>query len=186
MTDVTRQDEIQTQKARLATVWLDGCSGCHMSLLDMDETLLAIAPRVALVFSPLVDTHEFPSDVDITLVEGAVSNEADLAMAKQLRTASRLVVALGDCAVTANVPGMRNTVSVSALLARVYASGSDPSKAPAERVPPLLPRALPLHEVIQVDLHIPGCPPRPATLVHVLTELLAGRQPSLAGRVKFG
>ena len=27
------------RKAKVATVWLDGCSGCHMSFLDMDERL---------------------------------------------------------------------------------------------------------------------------------------------------
>ena len=65
-------------KKRLATVWLDGCSGCHMSFLDMDERLLALAALVDLVYSPLVDAKEFPENVDLTLVEGAVSSEEDL------------------------------------------------------------------------------------------------------------
>ncbi len=65
-------------KPRFATVWLDGCSGCHMSLLDMDERLIDLAQRVDLVCSPLVDAKEFPEDVDVTLVEGAVSSEEDL------------------------------------------------------------------------------------------------------------
>ncbi len=65
-------------KPRLATVWLDGCSGCHMSFLDMDERLLEIAERADLVYSPLIDVKEFPEDVDVCLVEGAVSSEEDL------------------------------------------------------------------------------------------------------------
>ena len=64
-------------KPRLATVWLDGCSGCHMSLLDMDERLLDFADKIVLVYSPLVDVKEFPGDVDVTLVEGAVGSEED-------------------------------------------------------------------------------------------------------------
>src|ERR1017187_9768177 len=59
-------------KKRLATVWLDGCSGCHMSFLDMDERLIELAGKVDLVYSPLVDIKEFPADVDIALIEGAV------------------------------------------------------------------------------------------------------------------
>src|SRR5579885_796953 len=54
----------------LATVWLDGCSGCHMSILDMDERLLEILQQLDLVYSPLVDHKHFPDQVDITLVEG--------------------------------------------------------------------------------------------------------------------
>ena len=69
---------LQMTKANLATVWLDGCSGCHMSFLDMDDRLLDIAGRANLVYSPLVDVKEFPLDVDVTLVEGAVSSTDDL------------------------------------------------------------------------------------------------------------
>ncbi len=48
-------------KLKLATVWLDGCSGCHMSLLDMDERLLEVLEHAELVYSPLVDTKSFPN-----------------------------------------------------------------------------------------------------------------------------
>jgi NAD-reducing hydrogenase small subunit len=42
-------------KPTFATVWLDGCSGCHMSFVDMDERLLEIVDRADLVYSPLID-----------------------------------------------------------------------------------------------------------------------------------
>ena len=64
-------------KIGLATTWLDGCSGCHMSFLDIDELLIDLADKVEILFSPLVDCKIFPEHADITLVEGAVSSEAD-------------------------------------------------------------------------------------------------------------
>ena len=66
-----------SEKAKLATVWLDGCSGCHMSFLDIDERLLEVAKLADLVYSPLVDPKDFPEMVDIVLVEGAVSSDED-------------------------------------------------------------------------------------------------------------
>ena len=59
------------KKVKVATVWLDGCSGCHMSLLDMDAAIIALARKIDIVYGPLVDAQEFPEDVDVTLVEGA-------------------------------------------------------------------------------------------------------------------
>ncbi len=95
-------------KAKVATIWLDGCSGCHMSFLDIDERLLLLAERADLVYGCLVDAKEFPEGVDVTLVEGAVSSTEDLRKIREVRARSRVVVSLGDCAVTSNVPGMRN------------------------------------------------------------------------------
>ena len=92
------------RKIRLATVWLDGCSGCHMSLLDMDAGIIALLRKVDLVYGPLVDVHEFPEEVDVTLVEGAISSQDDVAMIQRIRQRTRTLVALGDCAVTGNVP----------------------------------------------------------------------------------
>jgi NAD-reducing hydrogenase small subunit len=174
-------------KMKLATVWLDGCSGCHMSLLDIDESLVAVARKADLVFGPLVDAREFPEGVDVTLVEGAVSNQDDARTIQQVRRRSRIVVSLGDCAVTGNVPAMRNGVPVRGLLERVFVEGASAHpRVPADGVPPLLKKAVPVHEVVKVDLHVPGCPPSPDAILYVVGELLEGRRPDLASRVKFG
>jgi len=173
-------------KVKLATIWLDGCAGCHMSLLDLDEGILSVAQKADLVYSPLVDAAEFPEGVDVTLVEGAVSSQEDAARLRTVRARTRVLVALGDCAITGNVPAMRNSIPVQRILHRVYVEGADVSPAiPSAGVPPLLPQARPLHEFVKVDLHLPGCPPNPKAILAVVGELLQGRvtKPS---EVKFG
>jgi NAD-reducing hydrogenase small subunit len=174
------------RKPRLATMWLDGCSGCHMSLLDVDEGLLTIAQKAELVYSPLVDAREYPHDVDVAIVEGAVSSEEDLEKIRQVRERTRILVALGDCAITTNVTGLRNPLPLKAIFDRVYVEGSDVQKGqPTDGLPTLLKHAIPLHDVVKVDLHVPGCPPPAPLILHVLTELLDGRMPDLRGR-RFG
>lgn len=175
------------KRARIATVWLDGCSGCHMSFLDIDHRLLEIASRIELVYSPLVDHKVFPDDVDVTMVEGAITNDDDLHKIRHVRERTKLLVALGDCAVTANVPSMRNFFSVDDLYARAYLENvAEHPQIPTEDIPPLLDRTRPVHEVVKVDLHVPGCPPHPDQIFFVISELLEGRIPDLGKVVRFG
>jgi len=175
------------KKVRLATIWLDGCSGCHMSLLDIDEAILALAKRLEVVYGPLVDAQEFPKSVDVTLVEGAVSSQHDLERIHAVRQRSKLVVALGDCAVTGNVPSMRNQHPARKMLERIYVEGAQETRGvPVDGVPALLRQAVPIHEVVKVDLHVPGCPPTPQSIAYALGELIDGRMPELASKVKFG
>ena len=127
-------------KKRLATIWLDGCSGCHMSFLDIDERLIDLASQVDLVYSPLVDFKEIPEHIDITLVEGAVSSEEDLHKIKRVRQSTNLLISLGDCAVTGNVPTLRNPIGVQAILGRAYLEeGLINPVIPDQVVPALLP-----------------------------------------------
>jgi NAD-reducing hydrogenase small subunit len=175
------------KKAKLATLWLDGCSGCHMSILDIDEAIASVAQKADIVYGPLVDAQEFPEDVDVTIVEGAVSNLDDYEKIKHVREHTRLLVALGDCAITSNVPGMRNPIPVKKLLERIYVQGVDAQpRIPSEGVPTLMKRAVPLQEVVKVDLFVPGCPPPASAIGYVLGELLDGRMPDLSTKVKFG
>jgi NAD-reducing hydrogenase small subunit len=174
-------------RARLATVWLDGCSGCHMSFFDIDERMIDLATQVELVYSPLVDQKDFPEAVDITLVEGAVSSEEDLHKIRLIRERSRVLVSLGDCAVTSNVPGMRNPFGSDAVLRRAFIeTAALQAQIPTTAVPALLPRARPVHEAVKVDVFVPGCPPSADTIFYTLTELLEGRIPDLAAMSRFG
>jgi NAD-reducing hydrogenase small subunit len=172
-------------KAKIATVWLDGCSGCHMSFLDIDEVLLQLADKIELVYSPLVDNKNFPDMVDVTLIEGAVSNEDDLHKIKHVRAHTRILVALGDCAVTGNVPAMRNMFPISQIYNRAYTENvSENAGTPTFNIPPLLPKVRPVHQVVAVDVHIPGCPPPASLIAGVILELLAGNIPVV--KAKFG
>ncbi len=174
-------------RPRLATVWLDGCSGCHMSFLDMDERLLEIGQRADLVYSPLVDRKDYPEDVDVCLVEGAVSSEEDLDKIRTIRARTRILVSFGDCAVTSNVPGMRNPIGAAPLLERAYLENATLNpQVPSEVVPRLLPAALPVHRVVEVDVFLPGCPPSADLIYHTLEELLEGRVPDTARGARFG
>lgn len=175
------------KKVKVATVWLDGCSGCHMSLLDMDAAIISLAQKIELVYGPLVDAQEFPEDVDVTLVEGAVSSQDDLSKLKKIRQRTRLLISLGDCAVTGNVPAMRNSIPVQRLLQQVYVEGAQANKIiPTDGVPGLLKQARPLREFVKVDMCLPGCPPPAKAISSVIAELLDGRKREGTLAVKFG
>ena len=174
-------------KLSIATCWLEGCSGCHMSLLDIDERLIQVAANVVLTYGPLVDTKEFPAGVDATLVEGGIGNVEQMEMIRLIRERSNIIISFGDCAVTGNIPGMRNKYRASEVLHRAYAENSANHTAPPSvGVPKLLPRAIPVHEVVTVDLFIPGCPPPADVIFFALDELLHGRVPEIGGRSRFG
>lgn len=174
-------------KPRIATVWLDGCSGCHMSFLDMDERLVELADKVQMVYGPLADAKEFPNDVDVTLVEGAVSSEEDLHKLLIIRERTKLLISFGDCAVTSNVPSMRNRFKVADVYHRAYfENATDNQQVPTIVVPPLRKQAVPVHQVVKVDVFIPGCPPSADTIWFALNELLAGRIPDTTAMTHFG
>lgn len=163
------------KRLRVATLWLSGCSGCHMSLLNTDEFLLELATSIDLLHSPLADMPEFPTGIDLVLIEGGVGTEHDRDRALVARARSRQVVSLGDCAITGNVPALRNPLDRDAIIREVYGIAWQ-----AEGLPALLPAVVPVHRVIPVDLFIPGCPPDPERIRTVLSAIVRGKPPQLA------
>lgn len=174
-------------KLKVATIWVDGCSGCHMSFLDMDERILELAPHIDMLYSPLVDSKIIPDELDLVIVEGAVSNDDDLHRVLALRKAAKFMIALGDCAVSGNVPSMRNPIGTRPCFDRAYFEMTDINpQIPTKHVPALLENALPVHQVVKVDLFVQGCPPPADAIYFVLTELIAGRVPDPTKVTRFG
>ncbi|MGC3998270.1 MAG: hypothetical protein QM767_12625 [Anaeromyxobacter sp.] len=168
-----------------------GCSGCHMSFLDMDERLVELAGKIELVYSPIADRKRFPDDVDVTLVEGAICNEEHVELIHEIRKKTRILVAFGDCAVTGNVTALRNVLGPALpVLQRAYLDpmNLNPPRIPdaAGIVPKLLDRVVPLHHEVKVDAFLPGCPPHPDLIFAALSDAIGGKVPDFAGRVIFG
>ncbi|MBE9069879.1 oxidoreductase [Leptolyngbya cf. ectocarpi LEGE 11479] len=180
-------------KIKLATVWLGGCSGCHMSFLDLDEWLFELASQVELVYSPLADIKTYPDYVDVALVEGAIANQDHLEMIHQIRDRTKFLISFGDCAITGNVTAIRNTLGASesaeSVLNRAYLEVDIQPKLPqGELVPTLLNQVISVHQVVSVDCYLPGCPPNAERIRAVLEPLLQGKQPELTGSelIRFG
>lgn len=171
-------------KVLVASDWLAGCAGCHMSLLDMDERLVGLLEVVQLTATPITDLKHPPKEgVTVGILEGAICNTSNLEVARMMRERCQILVALGDCAVFGGVPTMRNFVGAQEALCRAYCTsestvdGRIPSSSELGR--PLPVRAV--NQVVKVDVNLPGCPPSADAIYFVLSELVAGRIPELKG-----
>ena len=173
-------------KIKLATDWLDVCSGCHMSILDIDERIVELLKYVEITSSPITDLKHPPEDgVDVGILTGAVSNTHQVEAAELMRERCKILISLGDCAVFGGICTMRNFFDKEDVLEYGYvktmstdANGAVP-RSPELGV--LLDRVKAVNEVVKVDLHIPGCPPPADAIWYALTELLQGRIPVLTG-----
>lgn len=168
-------------KVKIATDWLAGCAVCHMSLLDIDERLVALLDLVEFTSSPITDLKHPPEDgVTVGILEGAVSNTHNVEVAKQMRERCQVLIAIGDCATFGGIVAMRNLCGTDAALQRAYlesettVGGLIPDSNELGRP---LETVTGVDKVVKVDLFIPGCPPSADALFYALSELLAGRTP---------
>jgi NAD-reducing hydrogenase small subunit len=174
-------------KPTIATVWLEGCSGCHMSFLDLDEALVDILAAVDLTVTPITDfkNYDFPR-VDVGIIEGGIGNTEQEEIAHKVRKSCTILVAWGDCAVFGGVNTLRNGLSTEEVLQYGYVDGigSLGGEIPNDpELPRLLDRVLPVNQVAKVDAYLPGCPPEPAAIAYSLKEILAGRIPILSSEM---
>ncbi|HVN54867.1 MAG TPA: NADP oxidoreductase [Anaerolineaceae bacterium] len=172
-------------KPKISTDWMAGCSGCHMSLLDIDERIVTVAELADIRSSPITDLKEPDSSgVDVGILEGGINNSANEEVAHKMRKRCKTLVALGDCAVFGGVPAMRNFFMMDETLRRAYVeteSTDSEGKIPSDPELARMTRVRALEEVVPVDVYVPGCPPDPDVIYYVLAELAQGRKPEISG-----
>jgi NAD-reducing hydrogenase small subunit len=161
-------------KLKVATVSLAGCFGCHMSFLDIDERFFELIEHVEFDRSPLTDIKTV-GRCDIGLVEGGLCNAENVEVLRAFRAQCKTLVAVGACAINGGLPAQRNHLDIGRVLVDVYgpAVPNDPE------LPLLLAKVRPIHELVQIDYSLPGCPPSADAFWTFLTDLMAGRTPHL-------
>jgi NAD-reducing hydrogenase small subunit len=160
-----------------------------MSFLDMDERLIELAEHLDIVYSPYVDAKEIPVNVDLFIVEGAISSDHDLKIIKTIRKNSQRILALGDCAITGNISALKNLVGTKAILEKGYfdlANINEKGEFPCEVVPKLLDKVIPLNEAVKVDLFLPGCPTPADAIYEVLKAIIENRSFDISTLTRFG
>ncbi len=167
-------------KPRIATTSLCGCFGCHMSILDIDERILALAEIVDFDRSPIDDIKHISQRCAVGLIEGGCANEDNVEVLREFRRMCDVVISLGDCAISGGVPAMRNLVPLQECLEEAYIHGPsvhNPSgRIPNDvEIPLLLDQVYPAHEVVKIDYHLPGCPPPADTIWEALVALLSDK-----------
>jgi NAD-reducing hydrogenase small subunit len=178
-------------KIKVASQWLEACAGCHMSFLDIDERIVELLKHVELTSTPITDLKHPPEEgVDVGILTGAIGNEDELEEAKEMRERSKILIAMGDCAVFGGICTMRNFFPKEEVLRRGYIeteSTVDGEIPEHEDLAPLTEQVQGVGDIVPVDIYVPGCPPSADVIWYVLTELLEGRMPKMEGKVlKYG
>jgi NAD-reducing hydrogenase small subunit len=171
-------------KVKVAMDWLAACAGCEMSMLDMDERLVQLLEKIELTSTPITDLKHPPKEgVTVGILSGTVNNTTNLDVVKEMRERSKILIAMGDCAVFGGIMTMRNFFNMEEALKRAYietestVEGFIPNSEELSK--PI--KACPVNDVVKVDIHLPGCPPSADAIYYVLSELLEGRIPVLSG-----
>ena len=157
-------------KPKLAVWKFASCDGCQLSLLDLEDELLAVAGQVEIAVFHEATRSFAAGPYDVSLVEGSVTTAHDVERIREIRAQSRFLVAIGACATTGGIQALRNFQNVEDFLAIVYASPDYIAT---------LDTSTPIAEHVKVDLELQGCPVNKYQLLEVLAAFLHGRRPDL-------
>jgi F420-non-reducing hydrogenase small subunit len=178
--------------AKVASDWLNSCSGCEIAIVDMGERLLTVLELVDFVHIPVLMDHKYLGqkgdghhihipEADVGILSGGIRNAEHLEVALEMRKKCKAIIALGTCATHGGIPALANSYTNEDILSRYYTTETTDKMAerPSDGLPALLDRCYALDEKIQVDIHLPGCPPHPDQVFEALVAFLEGRAPNL-------
>jgi coenzyme F420-reducing hydrogenase gamma subunit len=160
-------------KPTLAVWKFASCDGCQLTLLDCEEDLLSLAEQVQICTFLELSSSVIAGPYDVSLVEGSITTAADARRIREIRSQSKLLVALGACATAGGIQALRNFADVGEFASVVYAR---PDYIDS------LATSTPASSHVEVDYQLQGCPIDRGQLLDTLSALLIGRKPALPGK----
>ena len=158
-------------KPTLAVWKFASCDGCQLSLLDLEDELLALAGEIEIAYFPEARRRMASGPYDLSLVEGSITTPEDAARIREVRAQSRHLVTIGACATAGGVQALRNFADVEEFMSVVYASPEYVST---------LATSTPIADHVQVDFELQGCPIDKHQLLEVVSAFLNARRPAIA------
>ncbi len=156
------------KKLQIAIFDMTDCEGCELEFINLREKLATLADQADFANWRLASDNHNPGPYDVTFVEGTPITEDDIAILKQARSVSRLVVSLGSCADLGGVQSLTGSKGWKKGAPLVYGEKyKTTSKAPK-----------PLSYYIDVDYRLPGCPINGNELEAFLGALLVRKHPA--------
>ena len=157
-------------RPRLAVIKFASCDGCQLSLLNLEDDLLAIGDRLDIAYFPEASSLMQSGPYDITLVEGSITTTEDTRRLAHIREQTKYLITIGACATSGGIQALRNGTDIDAFKQAVY---------PTPEYIESLSTSTPIAEHVRVDFELWGCPIDGRQLLQVLTNLLADIQPRL-------
>jgi len=159
----------KTEKTKVGFYAITGCQGCLLSVLFNEDEILDIINAVDIVAFHFIKGNNSDEPMDIAFIEGTVVSEDDLEQAMKLRKRAKIVVALGACACSGNIPALRNFTKQPQPL------HSESGHEKQEHIKDIG-HPSPLSRHIKVDLSVPGCPPDESEIKKFIKDILLGKE----------
>ena len=155
------------RKPRLAVFKFSSCDGCQLSLLDLEDELLALAGEVEVAYFLEAATNPKGGPYDVALVEGSIATGKDEVRINEVRRRSRCLISIGACATSGGIQALRNFGSLHDFASGVY---------PRPQQLDVLATSTPISDHVKVDLELQGCPVNRHQLLEVVVALLHHRR----------
>lgn len=158
-------------KPKVAVWKFASCDGCQLTMLDLEDELLALAEEIEIAYFLEARSQTTAGPWDLSLVEGSITTPEDAERIRRIRAQSRRVVVIGACATSGGIQALRNFAGVEDFLAAVYASPEYIST---------LQTSTPISEHVHVDFELNGCPIDRRQLLELISAYLNERRPQIA------
>ena len=158
-------------KPTLAVWKFASCDGCQLSVLDLEDELLALAAEIEIAYFLEARRQTIEGPYDLSLVEGSVTTPEDARRIQVVREQSRRLVTIGACATSGGIQALRNFADVGDFLSAVYASPEYVST---------LDTSTPISDHVHVDFELQGCPINKRQLLEVISAFLNERRPAIS------
>ena len=123
--------------------------GCSIFLIEIfNKKLVGWLEKIELVYFLSIKDHADAKDMDIAVVEGSITSEEDKKRIENIRRNSKILIGMGNCAITGMPSCHRNNLDKKQL--KEIDGHLKKFK--------FLPKCLGIKEVVKLDDEVSGCP----------------------------